>query len=270
MLKKPWTTLLAVATFAASGLSVQAAGTFANGDIIFAVRSIGTGGSTNPNVYLFDLGTSLPAASATLATGLGSELATAFGAGWYTDANLQWGVFGYTTTGSGLNLKYQVYATQQEVPTGTPAPGYTGFNQTQLNQAGSDIKQVDSQGRNGSDAPGYTSGGFTAAGAAVVLGSDPNGYVSYQPGGSVTNSFGMFNPTIEGNGFTGTNLDIFYNNFVGTSSSSVYSGTFSVTSNGNVNFTAPAAAPEPAQTALLGLGLVGLLMRRRRAAVKAA
>jgi len=263
-----WIALLA-AGLAISTQSAQAAtNTFAPGDLILAVQDTNVADPNHNSVFMIDLGSPT---SPTGISGLGSNLAALYGAGWYTNTGLTWGIFGYTTTGSGLNLKYQPYVTAAEPVYGTQGAGFTTLSQSQMNSAGSQIKSADATAAaNGTDAT-FTNqvGTFNSSFGIAEDASDINSYATFNPPSAV-NSFGQFNPSIQANGFSGSALDLF---LVGPLSST-YQGTFTMDASGNLTFSAtpPSTATPEAGSAiwLMTLGLGCMVTLRRRLGAKAA
>jgi len=264
----PLIALLAFAGVVATSSSAQAAA-FANGDIILAIQDVGTGSFTNPNVYLLDLTTAgglspvgtFPTSTTTLVSNLSSELTSAFptvsSTNWYTNPNLLWGVFGYTG-GGGVPATYHPFASETEPSLGSPAAGFTGLSQSTLNTAGSQMKNV--YGEAGT----YVSTTSQASTAVIAQNTDSNGYAKENPTAQAS-SFGAFNNAslgIQGSEISGSALDLFSQSAANVSN---YEGTIKIDSSGDVIFSPTVgAAPEPGRVMLLGLGMAGLLLRRRR------
>jgi len=251
-------TLLALSGFALMASPARASVTITQGDLLFGVRDTSTT-SPNPAVYLFDLGHP-PASGTTIATSLATDLSNLFGSDWYTNTSLQWSVSGY----SGVNT---IIASKVEPVFGTQSAKYgaTTYNAANRGTIATDMQSIDAEYANGSNAAfsgaGFTTGGTSAAGGVAVLNSDINGYNFFMPG------YGFFGGSFEAPGFSGQAVDMYTVN--GTLASNVvYGGSFNVDSSGNVNFTATpptTTVPEPGRAMLLGLGMAGLLFRRRRA-----
>lgn len=251
-------TLLALSGFALMASPARASVTITQGDLIFGVRDTST---TTPNsaVYLFDLGHP-PASGTTIATSLATDLNNLFGSDWYTNTSLQWSISGY----SGANT---LVASKVEPAYGTQSTKYSGttFSPGNRNIVVGDIQNIDVEYGNGSLAAysgvGFTTGGTSASGGVAVSNTDINGYAFYMPG------YSFFGGNFEALGFSGQAVDMYTIN--GTLASNVvYGGSFNVDSSGNVNFTATpptTTVPEPGRAMLLGLGMAGLLFRRRRA-----
>lgn len=223
------------------------------GDLFFGVRD--SSGSV-PISYLIDLGTP-PPSSSTVVTSLATDLSNLYGAGWYTNTNLHWGIIGY----EGSNL---IDVSKVESTFGVQSAPYALVASGTRNTITGQIDTVYSQGSGGSDSnaaiqtAGFPFGGYSSTGGGAFLSSDPGGW-----GNSAAGGFTSFGANFEGAGFSNVALDMYHL----TNSVNTYQGNFTVTSGGNVVYTAPVAAPEPGHASLFGLGLVGLLFRRRRGAV---
>jgi hypothetical protein len=238
------------------------------GDLIFGVRDVSTT-TPNSNVYLFDLGQPLTttgqvANSGVVATGLGADLSALFGPDWATNTSLKWSISGYDSNGNLDGSKVEsTYGTKSAAY--SPSPFGPGAFTTIPN----DMNNVVTQFQAGSDGgtAGFPNGGYSALGGDNALKTDANGYASYMPG------FTTFGANFEANGFTGQAIDI-YNISGNVAGDVVYSGSFTVDpTTGSISYsTSPpiTTVPEPGRAALLGLGLIGMLFRRRRSVAVAA
>jgi hypothetical protein len=255
-----WIALLAVSGLA---ISTQSAKAVNNGDLIFGVRD--ASGAHNVS-YEFDLGAPPPSAG-TLASNLGADLTALFGANWYSNTNLQWSVIGYTpVNGLWSSVQESTYGTQSTDPWIGSAFG-SGFR----NATVTNIQSLDSAYAAGSDSgiSGFTAGGTSAAGGVALNNGTGNSYAYFQPGGGAgySVSWNQYNPSNEAIGFSGSALDIYLVTNT-TAATSVYKGTFTVDSSGNVVFsTAPPSGATPeagGALTLMSLGLGCLVSLRRR------
>jgi hypothetical protein len=233
--------------------------TAAGGDLIFGVRDVSTTTPVN-NVYLFDLGKA-PASSTTIASSLASDLSATFGSDWFTNTSLKWSISGYDpNTGDVIGSKVETTLGNQSSPY-SPTP----FSGAQINTIENHMNNVYTEFNNGSTdgVAGFPNGGFSSAGGFGGLKTDVNGYSSNMPG------YSTFGASFEANGFTSQAVDLY--DISGNVAGDVnYAGTFKVDSSGNVSFSAtPSPAPEPGRAMLVGVSLVGMLLRRRRATTKA-
>jgi hypothetical protein len=233
--------------------------TAALGDLIFGVRDVSTT-APNSNVYLFDLGKA-PASSTTIASSLASDLSATFGSDWATNTSLKWSISGYDpNTGDVIGSKAETTLGTQSAPYSPSA-----FSGAQINTIENKMNGTYTEFNNGSTdgVAGFSTGGFSSAGGFGGLKTDVAGYASNMPG------YGTFGATFEANGFTGQAVDLY--DISGNQAGDVnYAGTFKVDANGNVAFSAtPSPAPEPSRAMLIGVSLVGMLLRRRRATTKA-
>jgi hypothetical protein len=252
---------LALAGLVLTASPAKASVTFNAGDLLFGVRDT-TGGISN--VYLFDVG-ALPTSGkiAISSTTLNSDLTSLFGSDWATNANLGWGVFGYTNTNTlEVGKTEATYGTQVATYSGA---GFSSAGRNTIvgkfNNVANALPSPTGQYVNGStnDSPTFTTGGTSAGGGVAVDKSASSGYASFMPSWSGTlNGF-------EATGFTNSAVDMFTIN--GTSAAgNPYGGSYYLDGTGNLVFstTTPSTVPEPGRVALIGLGMAGLLLRRRR------
>ncbi|MBX7208522.1 MAG: PEP-CTERM sorting domain-containing protein [Verrucomicrobiaceae bacterium] len=279
-------TLIALLAIAGSAFvtPAKAAVTFTAGDLILGFRS-----TSSSSVYLVNVGAATnyrdATADITNIVNINSDLTTAFGAGWTTQADLFWEVAGVRAnlTSAGVvngDPGQTVYVSRAEptVGTQTTAWGVTGQTVSATNLTAAAGKMVTVQGEFAAATP-------TSLANATIMPSSGAGSTSWDDTG-YSNTWGAFTSTNggtpEGNfaaGTAGTALDLFRvlgtttgANPTGTLRVGSYEGTFHIDDSGNVGFSvAPnyAAAPEPSRALLLGFGAMGFIFRRRRNTKKA-
>ena len=269
--------LIALICGAFTASSVRAAMTYSQGDLLLAFRQTG-----NTQTYMVDLGSATSFRDATSAsslgiTGIAADMTATFGSGWYTDST----VFASIVGGNSLSTPLTGDGTGGTIPTffnrsiyvgksGTGSSSDTPFNTL----AASTVSGM-------SSTIGATFGGVFAAGSATtnntagtfIPTSTTNDYTDLVPSGGASNYFGGLTTSTEGN--ANSTFDLYRilanrTNSVDTPSGngvSQYQGAIALSSSGVVSFTPDVvAAPEPSRVILLGLGLSGLLLRRRRKA----
>ena len=268
--------LIALICGAFSASSVKAAMTYTQGDLLLAFRQTGSN-----QTYVVDLGSATTFRDATSATALGisgiaADMSATFGSGWYTDNTIFASIVGgnsSTTTplagdGTGGTIPYfnkSAYVSKS----GTGSPLDTPFgNQTQstvsnvANTIGSTFGDV---------FKAATATGNNTAGA-IISTSTTNDYTDLVPAGGAANWFGLTSSTEVNPNGTFDLYRLLANKTNATDAPSgngvaQYQGAFTLSNTGVVSFNPEvAAAPEPSRVILLGLGLSGLLMRRRRKA----
>lgn len=267
--------LIALICGAFSASSVRAAMTYTQGDLLLAFRQTGSN-----QTYVVDLGSATSFRDATSATSLGisgiaADMSATFGSGWYNDNTIFASIVGGNSSatplpGDGTGGTFANYYNRSIYvsKSGTGSASDTPFN----NLAASSVS-------NNSGIIGSTFGNVFAAGTAtgnnavgtIIPTSTTNDYTDLVPPGAGT-WFGMTSST-EANP-SGT-FDLY--RILANTSNAIdapsgngvpqYQGAFTISSSGVVSFTPEVAAvPEPSRVILLGLGLSGLLMRRRRKA----
>lgn len=279
--KKKLLTLLSLAGIGFSAPAANAATVAYNsGDLILGFRyNDGTAGSFT---YLVDLGqesafrdyaSGAPTTSTVVGTGIGnaigniaSDLAAIFGANWYQDPNLYWGVVGTPgASAQGGDGVSTLYATKPEATFGTPG---TGFNQANAFTQGPARSNIVNLGATINGQTSYGTSNFGVEQAAATT----NGWESQTGGGNDFAYFGNIENTFSGGAATSA-LDLFRMATSPTGVPGSYEGTFFWTNVGSttatLNFGAPAAAPEPSRAVLLVAGLGGIIFRRRRSVTKA-
>lgn len=267
--------LIALICGAFSASSVQAAMTYTQGDLLLAFRQTGSN-----QTYVVDLGSAMSfrdatAASALSISGIAADMSATFGSGWYTDNTIFASIVGgnnQTTPlagdGTGGSLPYfnkSIYVSKS----GTGSASDTPFNTITQSSVAANATTI-----------GATFGGVFAAGTAtanntvgtIIPTSTTNDYTDLVPAGGAANWFGMSASTEVNPNGTFDLYRILANTSNATDAPSgngvaQYQGAFTLSSSGVVSFNPEVtAAPEPSRVILLGLGLSGLLMRRRRKA----
>ena len=250
--------------------------TYTDGDLFLGFRA--TGGTGATQTYLINIGQAsnyrdaLPNVTLNLTLGaIATDLSAIYGASWFTRSDILWGVVGVqATTGNG-DIGNTQYASKVTFVPGLASPWARRSNSNQ----GTTTSTVQTM------VLGYINDpeGSTANSTLGVIQntSDVNNWSNFNPGGSVTASFGAYTPSIEGGSATGIGdapLDLFRIVRTGvddgsgsTTGGGTYEGTFDIQANGQVTYN---VVPEPSAAAMLGLGAAALgFIRRRRAAVTA-
>ncbi len=257
-------TLLAVAGLAFASTAVHAATTaYTTGDLILGFRQTGATSSLLVNIGQaggYRDGTT----TGNLSLGnLGADLTSLFGSGWSSDATVFWGVVGTPGSASfNSDPGNTLYATKPEGTFGVQEAAYERLSSATQGNGRSNIVSM---------ATAYAGKTSTTNSdvALAQLNTATNSWSSFNPGGT---SFSYFSG-MEGNfgsGVASSALDLF--RMTPDSLAAVnfgnYEGSLTINSSGVVNFglTTPGAVPEPGRAALMGLGLGGFLLRRRRPA----
>jgi len=214
------------------------------GDIFLAFRA--TDGQGADSSYLVDLGqdtvfrNAAAGSTLTLSTvgSIGADLTQIFGAGWATNGNLQWAVFGTRSSTSS-----SVYASRERSAASTVSVAWPALALDARNSTSSQISSVvDGIG-------GYRSRTATANSPVATL--QPNSATAssyaYQVGTPGTSDFGSLSQwtSIEGSfsgGASSTVLDIY--RISGSTTTPVQNlGALHISSTGTLTFTAATAAP---------------------------
>jgi hypothetical protein len=241
--------LLALAALVVVGQPAHAALTFANGNLYLGFRATGGTGATTD--YVVNIG---PASNfntnltLTLA-GISLDLTNTFGANWNTRSDVQWSIFGGTSSPNNIlwGSKERTNPLAQSTPIVRRANGAQGTTFSSIQAFGLAYE-------------GSTESS-NLTGATVQLVASTNSYASFYTSG---NDFGWTN--LEGsfaNGTSGSVLDL-YNLLPAAGGNGTYVGSFTLDNSGALTF-GVASVPEPSTYAMLGLGLGALAVLRLRA-----
>lgn len=254
--------------------SLRAAMTYQQGDLLLAFRQTGSN-----QTYVVDLGAATSFRDATSAynlniSGIAADMSATFGSGWYTDNTIFASIVGGNNQSAPLSgdgtggappyYNKSIYVSKS----GTGSASDTPFNTIAQSSVAANATTI-----------GATFGSVFAAGTAtannsvgtIIPTSTTNDYTDLVPPGAGT-WFGMSSSTEVNPNGTFDLYRILANTSNATNAPSgngvaQYQGAFTLSSSGVVSFTPEVtAAPEPSRVILLGLGLSGLLMRRRRKA----
>lgn len=262
-------TMLVVAGISVAALPANAA-TFVAGDLLLGFRATGgTGSTSNLVVNLGQADTVYRDATSGIANvaDLGAILTSTYGSDWATRSDLSWGIVGVrdasgigaaVVDGDPKRTSY-ISAAQTTYSPGTQqssawnVPGSTGRGD--IATAINDLQVA------------YAAASGTSL--AVLDGTAANSWTDQ----IVTDNNFKVGASIEAssaNGIDATGLDLYriLNTTTGASPTGTvgvgsYEGTFTISSSGVVGFSV-GAVPEPSRALLAGLGLGGLLLRRRR------
>ena len=267
--------LIALICGAFTASSVRAAMTYSQGDMLLAVRQTG-----NNQTYMVDLGSAISfrdasSASSLSITGIAADMSATFGTGWYTDST----VFASIVGGNNSSTPLTGDGTGGTIPTFFNRSIYVGKSGTGSASDPTFSNLATNTVSSMSNTIGNTFGNVFAAGTAtgnntvgtLIPTSTTNDYTDLIPP-TAGNYFGGLTTSTEGNANSTFNLyRILANNSNAVNALgngvSQFQGSFSLSNAGVVSFTPEVtAAPEPSRVILLGLGLSGLLMRRRRKA----
>ena len=275
--------LTALAAVLALSASVHAAVDYDAGDLVMSFYSkTGTGSTQNVSVSLGDLASAFrgdllgttglssssywtSAGSDTftfnLGTTLGDILSDTFGSDWYTSGNVSWGIVGLYSNSAAANgdPRRTVYVSHA-----ASDPSYSVYSSTAQSAAGYAKTFLDTFNSMEAD-PGQTL-------VATYGDGDSNSYESWQYGGS-NSATSDWNSGFTANASVGTSLGLdrllsyAATSPAGTAGEGQLVGTFSLSSDGALTFS---AVPEPSTYGLLigGVLALGFIMwKRRRVAV---
>jgi hypothetical protein len=238
--------LLALAALGLLAQPSQAALTFVEGNLYLGFRATGGTGATFDYVVNLGSASSFSSNLTLNLTGISTDLTNTFGSDWNTRSDVQWAVFGATTSPNNIlwGSKQRSTVSIQSAPITRRANGAQGTTVGQIQAFGI--------GYEGSTESSNLLGATIQPTAAI------NSYASFLG----ANDFGWVN--LEGsfaNGTAGSVLDLY--KLLPGSGNGDYLGNFTLDNNGALTFNV-AAVPEPSTYALLGLGLTALAVLRRR------
>ncbi len=286
-LTKPFKTgMLALLCGAIYAPMAQAA--YTTGDLLLAFRST----TSTANTFVVDIGQASTYRDSTgtinvtgnLGSTLDAGLTAAFGSGWASDTGLYMGVL--ATSGSlgtlpGDGSGNASYVGKAGTGVSSDA-GFTTLGSASRNSLANAITGFADTGGTGSF-NAFVSNSANASNvsmngnAAVIATSNSNDYTDAATGTGYFTSLPANSDLLVSSALTGSKLDLFrILAQTGTATDapsgagvSQFQGSFSISSAGAVSFNSGVvAAPEPSRFVLLGLGLSGCLMRRRRRTAK--
>lgn len=252
--------LAAAAVLSASLLSASAATvTYTQGDLLMGFRA--TGGQGAGTSYVVNIGQASGYRDATtygtvpIAGDLNADLTALYGSNWSTRSDILWGIAGTpsNTATVGGDAPPTLYASKPETSPGVSGAGWTiAGSSTRLSVATTIVSLQ-------SSFAGYQATTNSPV-ATLMDDSVANTWRQYMASGgnasytSGNKDFGAF-ANIEGTLNQGLTLFRVTNASAGSNE-----GTFSLSSSGSLSF-----VPEPTSSLLAGLGVLGLVLRRRRA-----
>jgi hypothetical protein len=232
----------AVMTSGARAATVVTSGSGQVGDVILGFQD------TVKNIdYLVDLGP-LNNLQTLLSTGvnLRTDLTTAFGASWSSDANLYFGLFGINS------VKTSVWASTLSGNSAFPVTVSGGLSTT-LQHYTTMVNAFNTSGT-------VLSSGVEFTGASSLGFQD---WTGNSPTGAPTSAFAVYNQSLEAGVAANQTLDFYQTGNAGGSSLAIYKAA----NNNAINLSSSgvlSAVPEPSTYALAGLGALLLVMAYRR------
>ncbi len=198
------------------------------------------------------------------ASQINADLTTAFGAGWFSDPTVKWGVIG------GLDYfgTNTVFLSDPNATSTTTAWTALGSDDQRIAVADAVVGLSGQFGSGGA-------GGATAANGKLQDKSVASTYYFYSKDGSNSPgaSFEYYTGGIDTNARTNYLATLVATDNGGSGlladGSQVVDGKFTVASDGNISYATAAAVPEPSTYAILGFGAVILSMAARRKVCKA-
>lgn len=260
------TLLTALLTLGVAGSSFAAG---SNGDLILGFRDDGSDGGSSANNITFDLGNvslyEAFAAGVTTDTGfnVGTTLASTYGAGYQTDTGLFWGVVGASgNTTSTRDLWVSAAATGSQLNgTNLQSDGITPTSTAW------DIRSATGQS---SQASKFLTLYSNQATNPFSVGTGVSTSWSFLES-STSAAFGAYTKSLfEASSANGNVADLYemnpQSNGPGVGNPGVFLGSFSITSGGELDFTAAGSAiPEPSTyAAILGAAVLAVALIRRR------
>ncbi|MBK8092073.1 MAG: PEP-CTERM sorting domain-containing protein [Verrucomicrobiaceae bacterium] len=264
-------TMLAVAGMTALASQASAA-TYVAGDLILGFRATGgTGASSNLLVNLGQADTVFRDATSNLLNfvDIGTLLTSTYGSDWNTRSDLFWGVAGVRSN-SNIAGAVDGDPTRTNYLSAEQTTVSPGTQQSTAWTIGTSTARADVAARIISMAGVFDAAAPEASLTNVLDASNGNSWSAYNDGATSFTLSGIIEGDF-GSGTSGTALDLYRildrttgANPTGTVGVGSYEGTFTISDAGQVSFAVTAAVPEPSRALLGGLGLAGVLFRRRR------
>ena len=228
------------------------------GDVFLGFRA--TSGQGNTKTVLIDVGnfSRFTAGGGSIAIGnFGAELGDTFSSSWNALDSVLWSGIAYDSATKSL------FNTIAEVTLGVAPAGYPSRSGTQQNSTGAQIANVGFQFNVGLVGGEASTVPANSGNTIIENDSDTNYWVA----ANRTPTWGVAGWNLEGNFGAGTGAAVATLAFYRIAptpggTGGVFLGTFSINDTGSVIYTP--AVPEPGTALFLGLGAIGLFVRRRR------